>query len=540
MVKQIKFNEDARKSLLSGVNKLADTVKVTLGPKGRNVVLDTSDHVPLITNDGVTIAKAIELEDKFENLGASLVKQVSIKTNDDSGDGTTTATVLAQKVIAEGVKNVAAGADPMAIKRGIEKTVASAVEEIKNISTPVSGKDDIARVASISAEDEEIGKLISDAMEKVSNNGVITINESKTSKTELDVVEGMQINKGSLSPYLLTDNEKQEAIVDNPYILLTDKKIENIDEILPILEQMRENSGRLVIVCDGISNEALSTLVLNKLRGILNVFAVGAPEFGDTRKAMLEDIAVLTGGKVILSDLNMDLKDTTIEDLGRAKQVKIEKDRTVIIDGAGEKDKISERVSVIKNQLDNKVGDKKTLQNRLAKLCGGVAIISVGATTEVEMKEKKLRIEDALSATSAAMQEGIIAGGGTAYINIIPKVQKIVKELEPAEQIGGQIVLAALEEPLRQIARNAGKEDSLVVEKVKSSKEGVGYNAKTDEFVDMKKAGIVDPTKVTRTALENAASVAGMILTTEAIVTDLQDPKDLVDRSSAKLETVIF
>lgn len=540
MVKQIKFNEDARKSLLNGVNKLADTVKVTLGPKGRNVVLDTSDHVPLITNDGVTIAKAIELEDKFENLGASLVKQVSIKTNDDSGDGTTTATVLAQKLVTEGVKNVAAGADPMAIKRGIEKTVNKAVEEIKNISTPVSGKEDIARVASISAEDEEIGKLISDAMEKVSNNGVITINESKTSKTMLDVVEGMQINKGSLSPYLLTDNEKQEAIVDNPYILLTDKKIENIEEILPVLEQIRENSSKLVIVCDEISNEALSTLVLNKLRGILNVFAVGAPEFGDTRKEMLEDIAALTGGKVILSDLNMDLKNVTLEDLGRAKQVKIEKDKTVIIDGAGDKDRIDERVSKIKNQIENNIGDKDTLQNRLAKLCGGVAIISVGATTEVEMKEKKLRIEDALSATSAAMQEGIIAGGGTAYINIIPKVKKMVDELEQAEQIGGRIVLSALEEPLRQIARNAGKEDSLIVEKVKSAKDGIGYNAKTDEFVDMKKSGIVDPTKVTRTALLNAASVAGMILTTEAIVTDLQDPKDLVDRSNAKLETVIF
>ena len=525
MAKVIKFGEDARKSLLEGVNKLADTVKVTLGPKGRNVVLDRSYGAPLITNDGVTIAKDIELEDKFENMGARLVKEVSTKTNDVAGDGTTTATVLAQSMIKEGVKNVAAGGDPMAIKRGMEKAVKAAVEELKKNSSPVAGKDDIARVASISANNEEIGNLISEAMEKVSKDGVITIEESKTSNTELNVVEGMQFNKGYVSPYMVTDTEKMEAIIDNPYILITDKKISNIQEILPLLEQLMQSSGKLVIVCDDIEGEALSTLVLNKLRGVLNVVAVKAPGFGDKRKAMLEDLAILTGGEVITSDLGLELKDTTVEQLGRAKQVKVSKENTIVVDGMGDKNKLAERVSQIRAQLAEEKSEyeKENLQERLAKVAGGVAVIGVGAATEVEMKDKKLRIEDALSATKAAVEEGIVAGGGTAFVNIIPAVEEATKDLKEDEKLGAKIVIKALEEPVKQIAVNAGLEPAVILEKVKQSPVGTGFNAKDEVYVDMKKAGIVDPTKVSRSALQNAASVAAMVLTTESIVTDKKE-----------------
>ena len=527
MAKQIKFGEDARKSLLEGVNKLADTVKVTLGPKGRNVVLDKSFGAPLITNDGVTIAKEIELEDKFENMGARLVKEVSTKTNDVAGDGTTTATVLAQAMIKEGVKNVAAGADPMAIKRGVEKAVDSAVEELKKITSPVNGKEDIARVASISANNSEVGSLIADAMEKVSKDGVITIEESKTSNTELNVVEGMQFDKGYVSPYMVTDTEKMEAIVDNPYILITDRKISNIQEILPLLENLMQSSGKLVIICDDIESEALSTLILNKLRGVLNVVAVKAPGFGDKRKAMLEDIAILTGGEVISQDLGMELKDTQIEQLGRAKQIKVQKENTIIVDGSGKKEEISTRIKQIKAQIEETKSefDKENLQERLAKIAGGVAVIGVGAATEVEMKDKKLRIEDALSATKAAVEEGIVAGGGTAYVNIIPAVEKIAKSLNGGEKLGAEIVLKALEEPVKQIARNAGLEPAVILENVKKSAVGFGFDADKEQYVDMKKAGIVDPTKVTRSALQNAASIAAMVLTTESLVTDAPEPK---------------
>ena len=528
MAKQIKFGEDARKSLLEGVNKLADTVKVTLGPKGRNVVLDKSFGAPLITNDGVTIAKEIELEDKFENMGARLVKEVSTKTNDVAGDGTTTATVLAQSMIKEGVKNVAAGADPMAIKRGVDKAVDEAVSALREISSEVNGKEDIARVASISANDEEIGSLIADAMEKVSKDGVITIEESKTSNTELNVVEGMQFDKGYVSPYMVTDTEKMEAVLDNPYILITDKKISNIQEILPLLEALMQQSGKLVIICDDIEGEALSTLVLNKLRGVLNVVAVKAPGFGDKRKAMLEDIAVLTGGEVITSDLGLELKDTTIEQLGRAKQVKVQKENTIIVDGAGDKQQIADRVGQIKAQINETKSDydKEQLQERLAKIAGGVAVIGVGAATEVEMKDKKLRIEDALSATKAAVEEGIVAGGGTALLNVIPKVEKLVEKLAGGERLGAEIVLRALEEPARQIAVNAGLEPAVIVNNVKNKEVGIGFDAAKEEYVDMKKAGIVDPTKVTRSALQNAASIASMVLTTESLVTDAPEPKN--------------
>ena len=527
MAKQIKFGEDARKALLEGVNKLADTVKVTLGPKGRNVVLDKSFGAPLITNDGVTIAKEIELEDKYENMGARLVKEVSTKTNDIAGDGTTTATVLAQAMVKEGVKNVAAGADPMAIKRGIEKAVNGAVKELKEITSSVNGKEDIARVASISANNSEIGELIADAMERVSKDGVITIEESKTSNTELNVVEGMQFDKGYVSPYMVTDTEKMEAIVDNPYILITDRKISNIQEILPLLETLMQSSGKLVIICDDIESEALSTLILNKLRGVLNVVAVKAPGFGDKRKAMLEDIAILTGGEVISQDLGMELKDTQIEQLGKAKQVKVQKENTIIVDGAGDKEAISSRVKQIKAQIEETKSefDKENLKERLAKIAGGVAVIGVGAATEVEMKDKKLRIEDALSATKAAVEEGIVAGGGTAYVNIIPAVEKIAKDLEGGEKLGAEIVLKALEEPVKQIARNAGLEPAVILENVKKSAEGFGFDAEKEQYVDMKKSGIVDPTKVTRSALQNAASVAAMILTTESLVTDAPEPK---------------
>ena len=527
MAKIIKYGEEARKSLLEGVNKLADTVKVTLGPKGRNVVLDKSFGAPLITNDGVTIAKEIELEDKFENMGARLVKEVSTKTNDVAGDGTTTATVLAQSMIKEGVKNVAAGADPMSIKRGIDKAVNTAVEGLKEVSSVINGKEDIARVASISANNEEIGNLIADAMEKVSKDGVITIEESKTSNTELNVVEGMQFDKGYLSPYMATDTEKMEAILDNPYILLTDKKISNIQEILPLLEALMQESGKLLIICDDMESEALSTLILNKLRGVLNVVAVKAPGFGDKRKAMLQDIATLTGAEVITADLGLELKDTTIEQLGRAKQVKVQKENTIIVDGAGDKQQIADRVAQIKAQIKDTTSeyDKEQLQERLAKIAGGVAVIGVGAATEVEMKDKKLRIEDALSATRAAVEEGIVAGGGTALINVIPKVKKLVETLDGGEALGAKIVLQSLEEPVKQIARNSGLEPAVIVERVKSEKTGIGFDASREEYVDMKKAGIVDPTKVTRSALQNAASIASMVLTTESLVTDAPEAK---------------
>ena len=490
MAKEIKFGEDARKSLLNGVNKLADTVRVTMGPKGRNVVLDKKFGAPLITNDGVTIAKEIELDDPFENMGAQIVKEVSIKTNDVAGDGTTTAMVLAQSMVKEGVKNVAAGGDPMAIKRGMDKAVDVAVEELKKVSSPVNGKEDIARVASISANNEEVGNLISEAMEKVSKDGVITIEESKTSQTELNVVEGMQFDKGYVSPYMVTDTEKMEAVVDNPYILITDKKISNIQEILPLLETLMQNSGKLVIICDDIEGEALSTLILNKLRGVLNVVAVKAPGYGDKRKNMLQDIAILTGGEVISSDLGMELKDTTIEQLGRARQVKVQKENTIIVDGMGDKSQISARVNQIKAQITEEKSEfeKENLQERLAKIAGGVAVIGVGAATEVEMKDRKLRMEDALSATRAAVEEGIVAGGGTAFVNIIPNVEKVVSELHGDEKIGGKIILRALEEPARQIASNAGLEPAVIIEKIKTSQPGVGFDAANNTYVDMKKS----------------------------------------------------
>ena len=527
MAKEILYGEDARKKMLEGVNKLADTVKVTLGPKGRNVVLDKSFGAPLITNDGVTIAKDIELDDKFENMGARLVKEVSEKTNDVAGDGTTTATVLAQSMIKEGVKNVAAGADPMAMKRGIDKAVKTAVEELKKISVPVNGKEDIARVASISANNEEVGNLIAEAMERVSKDGVITIEESKTSNTELNVVEGMQFDKGYVSPYMVTDTEKMEAIIDNPYILITDKKISNIQEVLPLLETLMQQSGKLLIISDDIEGEALSTLVLNKLRGVLNVVAVKAPGFGDKRKLMLEDIAILTGGEVITSDLGLELKDTTIEQLGRAKQVKVQKENTIIVDGNGDKEQLKTRVNQIKAQIEETKSeyDKEGLQERLAKIAGGVAVIEVGAATETEMKDKKLRIEDALSATKAAVEEGIVAGGGTALINVAPAVEKTVNELLGGEKLGASIILTALEEPVRQIAVNAGLEPAVIAENVKKSEVGVGFDAANEKYVDMKKSGIVDPTKVTRSALQNAASIASMVLTTESLVTDSPEPK---------------
>ena len=534
MSKEIKFGEDARKKMLDGVNKLADTVKVTLGPKGRNVVLDKSFGAPLITNDGVTIAKEIELDDPYENIGARLVKEVATKTNDIAGDGTTTATVLAQSMIKEGVKNVAAGGDPMAIKRGIDKAVESAVEGLKGISSEINGKEDIARVASISANNNEIGELIAEAMEKVSKDGVITIEESKTATTGLNVVEGMQFDKGYISPYFVTDTDKMETVMENPYILITDKKISNIQEILPLLESLMKQSGKLLIIADDIESEALSTLVLNKLRGVLNVAAVKAPGFGDKRKEMLEDIAVLTGGEVITSDLGLELKDTTIEQLGRAKQVKIQKENTIIVDGAGDKEKLSARVKQIKSQLEETTSefDKEKLQERLAKIAGGVAVIEVGAATEVEMKEKKLRIEDALSATKAAVEEGIVAGGGTALVNIMPAVEKCLDGLSEEEKIGAKIVLKALEEPVRQIATNAGLEAAVILNKIKSSEDGIGFNAAKEEYVDMKKTGIVDPTKVTRSALQNAASIASMILTTESVVTEKKEKECGCDQNA--------
>ena len=525
MAKEIIYGEDARKKLLEGVNKLADTVKVTLGPKGRNVVLDISFGAPLITNDGVTIAKEIELEDPFENMGASLVKEVSTKTNDVAGDGTTTATVLAQVMLKEGVKNVAAGGDVLSIKKGMDKATNVAVENLKKISSPIAGKEDIARVASISANNEEIGKLIADAMEKVSKDGVITIEEAKTSTTEVSVVEGMQFDKGYVSPYMVTDTDKMEAVMDNPYILITDRKISNIQEILPILEELSEQGGKLVIIADDFENEVLSTLILNKLRGILNVVGVKAPGFGENRKEVLEDIAILTGGEVITSELGLELKDARLEQLGRAKQVKCSKEDTIIVDGIGNKTEIESRINQIKNNIEETKSsyDKEKLQERLAKLAGGVAVIQVGAATEVEMKEKKLRIEDALSATIAAFEEGILPGGGTAYVTVIPEVEKILNEVSEDERIGVKIILKALEEPIKQIATNAGLEGAVILDKVKNSKPGVGFDAAKEEYVDMKKTGIVDPTKVTRSALQNAESVASMILTTESVITNKKE-----------------
>lgn len=527
MPKIIKYGEEARKSLLEGVNKLADTVKVTLGPKGRNVTIDKSFGSPLITNDGVTIAKEIELEDVFENIGAKILKQASMKTNDIAGDGTTTATVLAQVMVKEGVKNVAAGADPIAIKRGIEKTIKKAVENLEEITSKINGKEDIARVASVSANNIEVGKLISDAMEKVSKEGVIAIEESQTSNTNLKVVEGMQFDKGYISPYMITDTEKMETIFDNPYILITDKKISSIQEILPLLENLMTISGKLLIICDDIENEALSTLILNKLRGILNVVAVKAPSFGDKRKEILEDIAILTNAEVISNDLGLDLKNTNIEQLGRAKQIKVQKENTIIIDGYGDKEKISQREISLKKQLKEELSeyDKEYIEERIAKLKGGVALIEVGAATEVEMKDKKLRIEDALSATKAAIEEGIVVGGGVAYIEIYSKVEDYVKELNGSEELGGKIVLKALEEPFRQIIINAGLESSVILERVKSLEDGVGFDALNEQYVDMKKVGIIDPKKVTRIALQNAGSVASMILTTERIVAEKPEIK---------------
>ncbi len=526
MSKEIKYGEDARRKLLDGVNKLADTVKVTLGPKGRNVVLDKNYGAPLITNDGVTIAKEIELDDPFENMGASLVKEVSTKTNDIAGDGTTTATVLAQTMLREGVKTVAAGGDVMAIKRGMDKATEKAVEVLKSNSSAINGKEDIARVASISANNQEIGELIADAMEKVSKDGVITIEESQTSSTEVNVVEGMQFDKGYVSPYMVTDTDKMQAVMDNPYILITDKKITNIQEILPLLEELTGQGGKMVIIADDFETEALSTLILNKLRGVLNIVGVKAPGFGDKRKEMLQDIAVLTGGEVITSEVGLELKDTKLSQLGRAKQVKCSKENTIIVDGMGDKKALNERIAQIRKSIEETKSkyEKENMQERLAKLAGGVAVIQVGAATEIEMKEKKLRIEDALSATKAAVEEGILPGGGTAYINAIPEVEKLLESASDDEKVGIRIVLRALEEPVKQIANNAGLEGAVILEKVKSSKPGIGFDAAKEEYVDMKKAGIVDPTKVTRSALQNAESVASMILTTESIVTDKKEP----------------
>lgn len=528
MAKKIIYGEDARKALLSGVNQLADTVKITLGPRGRNVVLDKKFGAPLITNDGVTIAKEIELEDPFENMGAQLVKEVSTKTNDVAGDGTTTATLLAQALIREGMKNVAAGANPMVVKKGIQKAVDKAVETVMNNSKKVNGTDDITRVATISAADDFIGQLIAEAMEKVGSDGVITVEESKTAETYSEIVEGMMFDRGYVSPYMVTDTEKMVATIDDAYILITDKKITNIQEILPLLEQVVQSGKKLVIIAEDVEGEALATLILNKLRGTFTCVAVKAPGFGDRRKEMLRDIAILTGGQVITEELGLDLKDTTIEQLGRARQVKIEKENTIIVDGAGNTEEIKNRVSQIRAQIENTTSefDKEKLQERLAKLAGGVAVIKVGAATEIEMKEKKLRIEDALAATKAAVEEGIVAGGGVALINAIPSVEALLNSADGDEKTGVAIVLKALEEPLRQIAKNAGVEGSVIINRIKNeNKIGFGYNARTEEYVDMIPAGIVDPTKVTRSALQNAASVAAMVLTTESLVSDIKEEK---------------
>ena len=522
MAKMIQFGEEARRAMQVGVDKLADTVKVTLGPKGRNVVLDKKFGSPLITNDGVSIAREIELEDPYENMGAQLVKEVATKTNDVAGDGTTTATLLAQAIIREGLKNVTAGANPMLLRNGIRMAVEEAVKGILEISKPVNGKEDIARVAAISAADDEIGKLISDAMEKVGNEGVITVEESKSMGTELDVVEGMQFDRGYVSPYMATDTEKMEALLDNPLILITDKKISNIQEILPILEQIVQNGRKLLIIAEDVEGEAMATLVVNKLRGTFNCVAVKAPGFGDRRKEMLQDIAILTGGEVISEELGRDLKEVTLDMLGQAESVKVTKENTTIVNGKGEKSLIQERIGQIKVQIEETSSefDKEKLQERLAKLSGGVAVIKVGAATETELKERKLRIEDALAATKAAVEEGIVPGGGTAYVNVINKVAELTSEVADT-QVGINIIVKALEEPMRQIAINAGLEGSVIIEKVKYSEAGIGYDALNDKYVNMLQTGIVDPTKVTRSALQNAASVASTFLTTEAAVADI-------------------
>ena len=527
MAKQIAYGEEARKALMKGIDQLADTVKITLGPKGRNVVLDKKFGAPLITNDGVTIAKEIELEDPFENMGAQLVKEVSIKTNDIAGDGTTTATLLAQALIREGMKNVTAGANPMVLKKGIADAVNVTVDAVKKNSKQVSGTDDIARVATVSSQDEFIGKLIAEAMEKVTTDGVITVEESKTAETYSEVVEGMMFDRGYIAPYMVTDTDKMVAELDNPLILITDKKISTTQEILPLLEQIVQMGKKLLIIAEDVEGEALTTLVLNKLRGTFTCVAVKAPGFGDRRKEMLQDIATLTGGTVITSDLGLELKDTTVDQLGTARQVKVEKENTIIVDGAGDKEAIKGRVAQIRQQIETTTSDfdREKLQERLAKLAGGVAVIKVGAATEVEMKEKKLRIEDALAATKAAVEEGIVAGGGIACMNAIPAVAEFVDTLEGDAKTGAKIVLKALEEPLRQIVANAGLEGSVICENVKkANKVGYGFNALTEEYTDMVSAGIVDPTKVTRSALQNASSVAAMVLTTESLVTDIKEP----------------
>ena len=525
MAKEIKYGAEARAALEAGVNKLADTVRVTLGPKGRNVVLDKSYGTPLITNDGVTIAKEIELEDAFENMGAQLVKDVATKTNDVAGDGTTTATVLAQAMINEGMKNLAAGANPIVLRKGMKKASDAAVEEIARMSQPISGKAQMAKVAAISAADESVGEMVADAMEKVSKDGVITIEESKTMKTELDLVEGMQFDRGYVSAYMATDMEKMEAVLDNPYILITDKKISNIQEILPLLEQIVQAGAKLLIIAEDIEGEALTTLIVNKLRGTFQVVGVKAPGYGDRRKEMLQDIAILTGGTVISSDLGYELKDTTIDMLGRAKSVKVQKENTVIVDGCGQKADIEARIGQIKGQLAETTSefDKEKLQERLAKLAGGVAVIRVGAATETEMKECKLRMEDALNATRAAVEEGIVAGGGTAYIEASKKVAELVASLEGDEKTGAKIIMKALEAPLFHIASNAGLEGAVIINNVREAKDGVGYDAYNETYVDMIEAGILDPAKVTRSALQNATSVASTLLTTESVVANIKE-----------------
>ena len=535
MSKEIKFGIDARNALQKGVDQLADTVRVTMGPKGRNVVLDKKFGAPLITNDGVTIAKEIELEDPFENMGAQLVKEVATKTNDVAGDGTTTATVLAQAMIHEGLKNIAAGANAIILRKGMKKACDQAVESIKGISTPVSSKEHIAQVAAISAGDEEVGSMIADAMEKVSNDGVITVEESKTMNTELDLVEGMQFDRGYLSAYMCNDMDKMEANLDNPYILITDKKISNIQEILPVLEQIVQTGARLLIIAEDVEGEALATLVVNKLRGTFNCVAVKAPGFGDRRKAMLEDIATLTGGRVISEEIGLDLKEATLDMLGRAKSDKVQKENTIIVDGMGDKYAIAARVEQIKMQIAETTSDfdREKLQERLAKMAGGVAVIKVGAATETEMKEKKLRMEDALAATRAAVEEGIVCGGGSAFIHAIKDTKALAASLTGDEKTGAEIIVKALEAPVRQIATNAGTEGSVVVNKLMESATGTGYNALTDEYVDMVAAGIIDPVKVTRTTLQNATSVAGTFLTTEAVVADKPEPEAPVNPAAA-------
>ena len=525
MAKEIKYGSEARTALEKGVNQLADTVKVTLGPKGRNVVLDKSFGAPLITNDGVTIAKEIELEDGFENMGAQLIREVASKTNDVAGDGTTTATVLAQAMVHEGMKNLEAGANPIVLRKGMKKATDNAVEAIRAMSSKVNGKEQIARVAAVSSGDEEVGQMVADAMEKVSNDGVITIEESKTMQTELDLVEGMQFDRGYISAYMATDMEKMEAILDDPYILITDKKISNIQDILPVLEQIVQSGARLLIIAEDIEGEALTTLIVNKLRGTFNVVAVKAPGYGDRRKEMLQDIAILTGGQVISEELGFDLKETTMDQLGRAKSVKVQKEKTVIVDGCGDKKAIEDRIAQIKKAIEETTSefDKEKLQERLAKLAGGVAVIRVGAATETEMKEAKLRMEDALNATRAAVEEGIIAGGGSAYIHASKEVAKLTEELEGDEKTGAKIILKALEAPLHQIAANAGLEGAVIVNKVRESDPGVGFDAYAEEYVDMVSKGILDPAKVTRSALQNATSVASTLLTTESVVATIKE-----------------